>query len=132
LIGSVVVPKHILKSLDMTTLLVALDHLEEYGPSTAVPDLEASPGEAAYLTYIGEEQIAAIAARLPHADVRFKVPGRAGKTKVVRKLFNKAALIHVLKFAYPNGPDFLPFVRSLDTVDKQYWRVLPPNSDPPA
>ena len=122
-------PKHILKTLDLTTLLVALDHLEEYGPSSALPDLETIPGECAYLTYIGEEHITALADRLPHADVQFKTPGKAGKNKVVRKLFNKAALVHVLKFAYPTGPDFMPFVRPLGGVDKKYWRILLPSGD---
>lgn len=123
-------PKHVLKSLDLTTLLVALDHVEEHGPPTALPDPETSPGECVYLAYIGEAHAAALAARLPHADVLFRTPGAGARSKVVRKVYNKAAILHILRFCFPNGDEFQPFVRELSRVDRKYWRVLQPGEDP--
>jgi hypothetical protein len=118
------VPKHALKSLELTTLLVALDHLEEYGPGAALPDPYEHPGECVYLAYTGEEQLAALAGRLPHADVLFSTPGAGEHRKVARKVFNKAAILHLMRFSFPTGDEFAPFVRGLDTVDRKYWTVM--------
>jgi hypothetical protein len=123
-------PKQVLKTLDLTTLLVALDHVEEFGPAAVRPDPDAKPAECAYLTYIGDDQLAALAARLPHLDVRFKTPGAAGRSMVVRKVFSKPAVWHVLRFAFPDEREFAPFVRDLGSVDRKYWRVQPAKPDP--
>jgi hypothetical protein len=123
-------PKHILKTLDLTTLLVALDHVEEFGPAATRPDPDADPGGCAYLAYIGDAQLAALAARLPHAEVLFRTPGAAGRNKVVRKVFSKPAVWHVLRFAYPDEQVFAPFVRDLASVDRKYWRVQTAAQDP--
>lgn len=118
-----IVPKHVLKSLELTTLLVALDHLEEYGPGAALPDPYEKPGACVYLAYVGEKQLAALAERLPHADVLFSTPGAGERRKVARKVFNKAAIFHLMRFSFPTGDEFAPFVRGLDTVDRKYWTV---------
>jgi hypothetical protein len=124
------VAKQVLKTLELTTLLVALDHLEEYGPSMAVPDPYEKPGECAYLTYIGDAHSAALAERLPHLNVAFKVPGAAGRSKQVRKVYSKAAILHLMRFSFPTGEDFVSFVRGLETVDRRYWRVLDAGGKP--
>jgi hypothetical protein len=118
-------PKHALKTLDLPTLLVALDHGEEFGPAAARPDPDANPSECAYLTYIGDAQLAALAARLPHVEVLFKTPGAAGRNQVVRKVFSKPAVWHVLRFVFRDEQEFAPFVRDLGSVDRKYWRVQP-------
>jgi hypothetical protein len=123
-------PKHVLKNLELTTLLVALDHLEEYGPSAALPDPYESPGGCVYLTYIAEPLAEALAARLPHADVAFRIPGGTGRSRQVRKVYNKAAILHLMRFSFPTGDDFAPFVRGLETVDRRYWRVLGADGEP--
>lgn len=119
-----VVPKHVLKTLDLTTLLVALDHLEEYGPSATVADPYVSPSECVYIVYIGETQAAALATRLPHLEVVFRLPGVAKQGRVVRKVFSKSAVTHVMQFAFPTSPGYAPFVRELASVKQKYWRVL--------
>lgn len=122
--------KQVLKSLELTTLLVALDHLEEYGPGMAVPDPYEKPAECVYLTYVGEAQAEALANRVPHHNVTFHVPGGAGKNRVVRRVYSKAAITHVLKFCFPRSRAFVPFVRSLKTVAPEYWRVLDADGKP--
>lgn len=110
--------KQVLKTLDLTTLLVALDHLDDYGPNATAPDPESLPDECVYLTHIGETHVAALAQRLLHIDVFFPEAG------VVRKVFHKQAIFHVFQFAFPNGPDFTLFVRDLASLNKRYWRLL--------
>lgn len=122
--------KQVLKTLELTTLLVALDHLEEYGPGTAVADPYEKPAECVYLTYIGDEHAAALAERVPHRNVTFSVPGTRGHHRIVRKVFNKAAILHLMRFSFPTGDDFAPFVRGLDTVDRKYWTVLDADGKP--
>jgi hypothetical protein len=117
-----IVAKQVLRTLELTTLLVALDHAEEHGPGLLVPDPLKAPVECVYLTYIGEEQAKALADRVPHANVLFRLPGGTGK--VVRKIYSKPVIRHVLGFAFPNGKEFAPFVRVLATVKPRYWRVL--------
>jgi hypothetical protein len=119
-----IVPKQILRTLELTTLLVALDHAEEHGPGLLVPDPLNAPAECVYLAYIGADQARALAERVPHANVLFKVPGGAGKSKIVRQVYSKPVIMHVLRFAYPNSQDFVPFVRELASVKQKYWRVL--------
>jgi hypothetical protein len=124
------VPKHVLKSLEFTTWLVALDHLEEHGPNATVPDPYEVPGECAYLTYIGDEHAAALAGRVQHLNVAFKIPGATGRTRQVRKVYNRAAILHLMRFSFPTGEDFASFVRGLETVDRRYWRVLDAKGEP--
>ena len=123
-------PKHVLKTLDLTTLLVALDHREEYGASATVPDPYVSPSECVYVTYIGEAQAAALAERLPHIEVVFRLPGVAKRGRVVRKIFSKSAVTHVMQFAFPTSPDYAPFVRDLAAVKQKYWRVIDADGKP--
>lgn len=123
-------PKQIFRTLELTTLLVAFDHLEEYGPPAALPDPYAAPGECVYLKYVPDAHAAALAERLSHADVAFKIPGGVGKSRQVRKVFSKAAILHVLKFSFPTGEDFAPFVRDLSTVNYKYWKLLDANGEP--
>ena len=117
--------KQTLRDLEVAALAVALDHLEEHGPPAVVPDPAAGPGEYVYLTYIGADQAAALAARLPHVDVLFRTPAGSGKNKVVRKVYDKAAIMHVLRQVFPADQDFTPFVRDLARVNRKYWRVQP-------
>lgn len=124
------VAKHVLKSLELTTLLVALDHLEEYGPSAALPDPYEKPGECVYLAYIGDAQLAALVARLPHADVLFRTPADGPQSKVVRKVFSKPAILHVLRFSFPTGEDFIAFVRDLGSVNQKRWSILDAEGKP--
>jgi hypothetical protein len=119
--------KRVLKTLELTTLLVALDHLEEYGPSAAVPDPYEVPGECVYLAYLGDAHAAALAERLPYRNVKFSVPTTSG---IVRKVYRKAAILHLMRFSFPNSEEFVPFVRGLDTVDRKYWIVMGANGKP--
>jgi hypothetical protein len=116
--------KHVLKTLELTTLLVALDHLEEYGPGMAVADPYEKPEECVYLKFVGDEQLKALTNRLPYVSVRFHSPGSAGERNPIRAVFSKAAILHVLQFSFPNSDEYLPFLRDLSSVDEQYWRVL--------
>jgi hypothetical protein len=118
----------VLKTLDLTTWLVALDHLEEHGPSAAVPDPYEVPGECVYLGYLGDAHAAALAERLPYRNVKFHVPSRTGL--VIRKVYRKAAVLHLMRFSFPNSEDFVPFVRGLDTVDRKYWTVMGADGKP--
>jgi len=126
----VTVPKQIFKTLELTTLLVAFDHLEEYGPPAAVRNPYDAPDECVYLKYVPDEHAAALAERLPHADVAFKVPGAAGHSRQVRKVFSKAAILHILKFSFPTEPDFASHMRVLSTVGEEYWKVLDSDGEP--
>ncbi|MBA4189087.1 MAG: hypothetical protein C0467_13900 [Planctomycetaceae bacterium] len=119
-----------LRTLDLTTLLVALDHVEEHGPGATQPDPKSAPGECVYLRYVGDPHASHFASRLPHVDVLFRVPGGAGQTKIIRKVYSKAAILHVLRFVLPTEEDYSPLFRDLATVKKIYWRVLAPSEDP--
>lgn len=113
--------KQVLKTLELTTLLVALDHLEEYGPSAVVADPYEKPAECVYLAYIGEAQLAALTARIPHVKVRFYMP--TGPS-IIRDVFNKAAIMHLMQFSFPRSKAYLPFVRALKSVPERYWRLV--------
>jgi hypothetical protein len=123
-------PKHALMTLDVATLRVALDHCEDHGPAAVHPDPETNPADCAYLAYIGDSQLQALVARLPHVEVLFKTPAAGARSKVVRKVFSKPAVWHVLRVAYPDEQEFSPFVRDLGMVDRKYWRLLAPGQDP--
>jgi hypothetical protein len=116
--------KQVLRALDLTTLLVALDHLEEHGPPPAVPDPYAAPAECVYLAHVGADHLAALTARLPHATVLFRTPADGPKGKVVRPVFDKAALLYVLRFCFSKGNEFAPFVRDLRPINPRRWSVL--------
>lgn len=122
--------KQVLKSLDLTTLLVALDHHDEYGPPAATPDPYADPAACVYLTYAGEQQAAALAQRLPHVEVLFITPGVGDRRKIVRKVFGKPAIEYVLRFSFAKSKEFLPFVRDLGRIDRKYWKVLDASGEP--
>jgi hypothetical protein len=125
------VSKRVLTTLDLTTLLVALDHVEEFGPFSTVPDPQSAPRECIYLKYIPDDRVAALAARLPHVDVLFRTPAGSGRNKVVRKVFSKAAILHVLRFAFPTRKRFTECFRDLGSVNQKYWRVLKPGESQP-
>jgi hypothetical protein len=122
--------KRILTTLELTTLLVALDHLEEYGPDMSVPDAYEKPGECVYLKFIGEAHLKALTDRVPHLDVRFNLPGNSGERNPIRAVFSKAAILHVLQFCFPQSNEYRPFVRDLKSVDERYWRVLGSDGKP--
>lgn len=122
--------KRVLKTLDLTTLLVALDHLEEHGPAGTVPDPYGRPAECVYLAYTGDAHLAALTARLPHVSVLFRTPANGPRSKVVRPVFDKSAVLYALRFSFPNEQDFIPFVRELATVDAKHWKVLDANGSP--
>jgi hypothetical protein len=113
--------KQVLKTLELTTLLVALDHLEEYGPGMAVPDPYEKPEECVYLKFIGEEHLKALINRLPYVRVKFNLPGSGS---VIRHVFSRAAVMHLMEFSFPNTDAYRPFVRDLKSVDEKYWRVV--------
>jgi hypothetical protein len=118
------VAKQVLKALDLTTLLVALDHFEEHGPPAAGPEPYARPAECVYLAYIGEPHLEALTARLPHATVLFRTPADGPRGKVVRPVFDKAAALYVLRFCFPGDDGFLAFVRDLAPINPRRWAVL--------
>jgi hypothetical protein len=89
--------KHLLRSVDLAALSVALDHAEEHGPwKVDQPEPQAAPAECVYLRHAGVEQIELLAKRLPHADVQFSTLASGPKRKVIRKVFHKATILHVL------------------------------------
>jgi hypothetical protein len=117
-------PKQTLRNLGTDALAVALDHLEENGPSAALPDPNVSPGDCVYLKLARPDQIETLAARLPHANVRFKTMGSKGRHFAMRKVFSKAAILHILRLLFPTDQDFMPYLRDLGSVDHKYWKVM--------
>ena len=118
------VAKQVLKTLDLTALLVALDHLEEYGPNVTVPLPYARPAECVYLAYIHNAHLAALAARLPHVMVLFRTPADGPRNKVVRPVFDKTAVLYVLQFCFPGSTEFAAFVRDLGPISPRRWAAL--------
>jgi len=117
--------KHLLRSVDLAALSVALDHAEEHGPwKVDKPDPQADSAGCVYLRYVGAEQIELLARRLPHAHVQFSTLASGPKRKVVRKVFHKATILHVLAFLFKEEVRAEQFVRSLDTVSKRCWKAL--------
>jgi hypothetical protein len=118
--------KHLLlRRVDLTALSVALDHAEEHGPwKVDKPDPQAAPAECIYLRYAGAEQVELLARRLPHAEVQFSTLASGPKRKVVRKVFHKATILHILAFLFREEDAAEQFVRSLDTVSKRCWKAL--------
>jgi hypothetical protein len=118
-------PKHVLETLDLAKLNLALDHAVESGLAAIRPDPEEDSACCVYLAYVGDAQLAAFAARLPHIEVQFTMPGNWLPNKVVRKVFSKPAVWHVLRLAFADESEFAPCVRDLESVHRKYWRVLP-------
>lgn len=112
--------KQVLKSLELTTLLVALDHLEEYGPSMAIADPYEKPAECVYLKFIGDAQLKALTDRIPYRNVRFNT----FSGKVVRQVFNKAAIVHLMEFSFPQSKAYKAFIHDLKSINETYWHVL--------
>jgi hypothetical protein len=123
-------PKHTLRNLDLTTLSIALDHVEEHGPATATPDPDTIPTECVYLKFIGDAPLNLLAARLPYRNILLHTLAGAGQNKVIKKVFSKPAILHVLRFIFPSDDDFTPFVRDLGSVPRKYWRSLDTDEDP--
>lgn len=122
--------KQVLKSLDLTTLLVALDHLEEHGPPVAAPEPYANAAGCVYLAYIGEAHLAALTGRLPHASVLFRTMASGPKSKVVRPVFDKTAILYLMRFCFPTSNAFAQFVRDLGPINPQRWSVLDADGKP--
>ncbi len=117
--------KQLLRSVDLAALSIALDHAEEHGPwKVDKPDPQTAPAECVYLRYAGAAQIELLARRLPHADVQFSTLASGPRRKVVRKVFHKATILHLLAFLFREEEGAERFICSLDTVNKKYWRAL--------
>jgi hypothetical protein len=117
------VAKQALRTLDPVALAVALDRAEEDGIASQAPDPARHPADSVYLKYAGDEQLDLIAARLPHVTVQLRTPAGAGRNKKLVKVFHKPAIDHVLGFLLA-AEDVARGTRSLDTVDRKYWKVL--------
>jgi hypothetical protein len=115
--------KQVLRYLDLAGLAVALDRAEEQGLTAKAPAPLEQPGDCVYLKYAGAEQLGALAARPPHVSVQLKTPGGAGRNKVIVKVFHKEAVLHVLGFLL-RAEEISPSMRTLDTVDRRYWKVV--------
>lgn len=116
--------KQVLKALDLTTLLVALDHLEEHGPPVAAPEPYTNAAECVYLAYIGEAHLAALTGRLPHVSVLFRTPADGPKGKVIRPVFDKTAITYLMRFCFPKSNAFAKFVRDLGPINPRRWSAL--------
>jgi hypothetical protein len=113
--------KRVLKNLDLTTLLVALDHLEEFGPAAEVPNPRTNPDDCVFLKYIGPAQLDALASRLPHVEVMLYPRTH----KIYRKVFSRPAIWHVLRFVFGDEKVFAPSVCSLKEFSQvgEWWRT---------
>src|SRR5262245_12589947 len=109
--------KQVLRSVDPDALAVALDSAEEHGLVRTAPDPDKAPENCVYLKFAGPEQLEVLASRLPHVKVQFRTMGGAGRSKVVREVFHKTVILHVLRFVFPSDQDFEPMLRALSTVD---------------
>lgn len=116
--------RQILKTLDLTALLVALDHFEEHGPPAVTPDPYAGTAGCVYLAYIGDEHLHALTTRLPHATVRFRTMATGPRAVVDRPVFDRAAVLYVLRFCFPGDDSFLEFVRDLAPINPRRWSLL--------
>jgi hypothetical protein len=116
--------KRVLRSVDPDALAIALDDAEERGLGLIVPEPEKAPEDCVYLEFAGPAQLELLASRLPTVEVQLRTMGGAGRSKVVRKVFHKAAVLHVLRFVFASDDDFEPMMRALDTVDRKDWKVV--------
>ncbi len=116
--------KQVLRSVDPEALAVALDSAEEHGLLLTAPDPDKAPEQCVYLRYAPLAQLELLASRLPYAKVQFGTMGGAVKYKIVRPVFHRAVIQHVLRFVFPSDQDFEPMLRALSTVDKKYWKVV--------
>lgn len=114
--------KQTLRSLDLVALAVALDRAEEEGLTSQAPDPGQRPSECVYLRYVGPEQLGVICTRLPHATIQLRTMGGAGNNKKILPVFHRPAILHVLGFLFAEAG--IQYTRSLDTVDRKYWKVL--------
>jgi hypothetical protein len=115
--------KQVLKHLDLAALSVALDHAEEHGLTTKIPDPAEHPVMCVYLKYVGTEQAELLARRLPHVTILLRTPAGAGRNKKLIPVFDREAIEHILDFLMPSGEGSGSW-RTLDTVDKKYWKVV--------
>jgi hypothetical protein len=123
------VAKQVLRSLDVAALAIALDRAEEAGLTTRTPAPKEKPGECVYLRYAGNDQLGLLSTRLPHVMILQRTPGGAGRNKKYVVVFDRETIRHVLGFLL--DPDEVHrSTRSLDTVERRYWRVLRPDEQP--
>jgi hypothetical protein len=115
--------KQVLKSLDLTSLAVALDRAEEAGLNATAPAPDQDPGNAVYLKYPGPGVVELVAGRLAHVTIQLRTPAGAGKNKKILPVFHKPAIDHVLGFLM-TAEEVAGCMRGLDRVNHKYWKVL--------
>ena len=115
--------KQVLRSLDVAALAVALDRAEDEGLLSQTPDPQQHPADSVYLKYVGPQQLDLLSARLPHVTVQLRTPGGAGNNKKLHAVFHRPTIRHVLGFLLALE-DVERCTRSLDTVDRKYWKVV--------
>ena len=117
--------KQALRNLDLGALGVALDRAEEAGLTSKAPAPQKHPADCVYLKYAGKQQAELFASRLRHVEIEMKMPGDEGigtTTKVI-KVFDKAAVLHVLEFLL-DAEDVARCTRSLNTVSRSLWVLV--------
>jgi hypothetical protein len=119
------VAKQALRNLDLAALGVALDRAEEAGLTSRIPAPRKSPADCVYLKYAGKQQAELLASRLPHVRIRMKVPSSdwVDTTTKVIKVFDKAAVTHVLEFLL-DAEEIRRCTRPLNTVRRSDWTVM--------
>jgi hypothetical protein len=119
------VPKQVLRNLDVAALAVALDRAEDAGLTSKTPTPRERPADCVYLKYAGKQQADLFASRLPHVEIEMKMPGDEGigtTTKII-KVFDKAAVLHVLGFLF-DAEDIARCTRPLNTVGRGLWVLV--------
>jgi hypothetical protein len=119
------VPKQVLRNLDLAALAVALDRAEDAGLTAKAPAPRERPADCVYLKYAGKQQAELFARRLPHVEIEMQQPGDEGigtTTKVI-KVFDKAAVLHVLGFLL-DAEDIARCTRPLNTVSRSLWVLV--------
>jgi hypothetical protein len=111
--------------IDVVDLAVALDSAEDAGlTDLPAPDPDGHPENCVYLRRANKEVAALFANRLPHTSVQFHTMGGAGRSKVVRLVYHKAAILHVFHFLQLPAILLARYTRALNTVDRKYWKVV--------
>jgi hypothetical protein len=116
--------KQALRNLDLGALGVALDRAEEAGLTSKTPAPQKHPADCVYLKYAGKQQAELFASRLPHVRIRMERPGDGVDTTTdVIKVFDKAAVMHVLEFLL-SPEEIWRCTRPLNTVRRSLWSIM--------